>query len=318
MNKLISTKDRVFISLVGPSGSGKSRLIFDWLKIGTFQPEFDKIYYFYQHYQPLYGLMKEKIKNIEFINGVDFQFIEQLPNNGKNYLLIFDDSCEEIFNSKEFVKVATAGRHRGLNTIYIKHNLFHKSKLGRDVELQNTHIVLFKSPRDVLQINTLGTQLGLGSQLKEWYQDATSVPYGHLLIDLSPKTVDSLRYCTNSGSAPTKFYLPKHSQKITFLDDEHTISLYAKHVPKLDSKMQKVVFTSLPERLYRVHQRMHRKHVTRTTRRSKENRRTKISKRNKKLARKRTPLHERRKILSSTKGLNLIATITKSVIVRLS
>ena len=237
MNKLISTKDRVFISLVGPSGSGKSRLIFDWLKIGTFQPEFDKIYYFYQHFQPLYGLMKEKIKNIEFINVIDFQFIEQIPNNGKNYLLIFDDSCEEIFNSKEFVKVATAGRHRGLNTIYIKHNLFHKSKLGRDVELQNTHIVLFKSPRDVLQINTLGTQLGLGSQLKEWYQDATSVPYGHLLIDLSPKTVDSLRYCTNSGSAPTKFYLPKHSQKITFLDDEHTISLYAKHVPKFDSKI---------------------------------------------------------------------------------
>ncbi len=318
MNKLISTKDRVFISLVGPSGSGKSRLIFDWLKIGTFQPEFDKIYYFYQHYQPLYGLMKDKVKNMEFINGINFQFIEQIPNNGKNYLLIFDDSCEEIFNSKEFVKVATAGRHRGLNTIYIKHNLFHKSKLGRDVELQNTHIVLFKSPRDVLQINTLGTQLGLGSQLKEWYQDATPVPYGHLLIDLSPKTVDSLRYCTNSGSAPTKFYLPKHSQNITFLDDEHTISLYAKHVPKLDSKMQKVVFTSLPERLYRVHQRMHRKHVTRTTRRSKENRRTKISKRNKKLARKRTPLHERRKIFSSSKGLNLIATITKSVIVRLS
>ena len=283
MNKLISTKDRVFISLVGPSGSGKSRLIFDWLKIGTFQPEFDKIYYFYQHYQPLYGLMKEKIKNIEFINGIDFQFIEQIPNNGKNYLLIFDDSCEEIFNSKEFVKVATAGRHRGLNTIYIKHNLFHKSKLGRDVELQNTHIVLFKSPRDVLQINTLGTQLGLGSQLKEWYQDATSVLYGHLLIGLPQK---QLTLFDIEQTAPTKFYLPKHSQGITFLDDERTISLYAKHVPKLDSKMQKVVFTSLPERLYRVHQRMHRKHVTRTTRRSKENRRTKISKRNKKTRKK--------------------------------
>ena len=83
MNKLISTKDRVFISLVGPSGSGKSRLIFDWLKIGTFQPEFDKIYYFYQHYQPLYGLMKEKIKNIEFINGVDFQFIENFQTMRK-------------------------------------------------------------------------------------------------------------------------------------------------------------------------------------------------------------------------------------------
>ena len=43
------------------------------------------------------------------------------------------------------------------------------------------------SPRDVLQTNTLSQQLGLGSQLKEWYQDATSVPYGHLFFDLSRK-----------------------------------------------------------------------------------------------------------------------------------
>ena len=42
MNKIISTKERIFISLVGPSGSGKSHLIHDWLIIGTFQPDFDK------------------------------------------------------------------------------------------------------------------------------------------------------------------------------------------------------------------------------------------------------------------------------------
>ena len=51
MNKIISTKERIFNSLVGPSGSGKSHLIHDWLIIGTCQPEFDKIYFFYQHYQ---------------------------------------------------------------------------------------------------------------------------------------------------------------------------------------------------------------------------------------------------------------------------
>ena len=130
-------------------------------------------------------------KKLKFIQGVDFDLIENLPNNGTKYLLIIDDSCEKFSNSKQFVKFATSGRHRGLNTIYIKHNLFHQSKLGRDVELQNTHIVLFKSPRDVLQINTLSQQLGLGSQLKKWYQDAKFVPYGHLLIDLTPKTVDT-------------------------------------------------------------------------------------------------------------------------------
>ena len=31
-----------------------------------------------------------------------------------------------------------------LSTIYIKHNIFHQCKLGRDVELQNTHNVLFR------------------------------------------------------------------------------------------------------------------------------------------------------------------------------
>ena len=46
MNKIISTNERIFISLVGSSGSGKSHLIFDWLKIGTFQPAFDKIFNF--------------------------------------------------------------------------------------------------------------------------------------------------------------------------------------------------------------------------------------------------------------------------------
>ena len=46
MNKLISTKNRVFISMEGPSKTSKWQLIYNWLKIGTFQPKFDKIYNF--------------------------------------------------------------------------------------------------------------------------------------------------------------------------------------------------------------------------------------------------------------------------------
>ena len=91
----------------------------------TFQPAFDKIFCFYQHYQPLYSQMQRK--NLKFIQGVEFDLIENLPNNRIKYLLIFDDSCEEISNSKQFVKIDTAGRHRGVNTIYIKHNLFQQS-----------------------------------------------------------------------------------------------------------------------------------------------------------------------------------------------
>ena len=108
-------------------------------------------------------LCKKRLKFSSLLKVcVNFEFIDSLKNNGTKYLLIFDYSCAEICNSKAFFDIATAGRHRGLSTIYIKHNLFNESKLGRDVELQNPHLVLFKSPRDVMQVSTHSAQLGLG------------------------------------------------------------------------------------------------------------------------------------------------------------
>ena len=96
--------------------------------------------------------MQKEVENLEFVRGVNFEFIHSLKNNGTKYLSVFDVSCEEICISKAFVDIAFAGRHWSVSSIYIKHNLFHQSKLGIDVELQNTHIVLFKSPGDVMQV----------------------------------------------------------------------------------------------------------------------------------------------------------------------
>ena len=205
--------------------------------------------------------MQKEIEKLEFVRGVNFEFIESFKNNGTKYLSIFDNSCEEICNSKAFVNIATAGRHRGLSTFYINHNLFHQSKLGRGVELQNTHIVLFKSPRDVMLVTTLSTQLGLGSELVDWYLDATSVPFGHLLIDLSSRTDDRLRYCTNTGSIPSKFYIPDQHSKVLkdskALNDEHTKSLYSPSVPSIFPQMQKSFPSVLPKRVYPVSLRLH-------------------------------------------------------------
>ena len=201
--------------------------------------------------------MQKEIENLEFVQGVNFEFIDSLKNNGTKYLLIIDDSCGEICNSKAFVDIATAGRHRGLSKIYFKNNLFHQSKLQKDVELQNTHIVLFKSLRDVMQVTTLSTQLGLGSELVDWYRDATSVPFGHLLIDLLPRTDDRLRYCTNSGSVPSKFYISERLKLLRTLDDEHTKTIYSPSVPFAFPQMQKPLPSVLPKRVYPVSMRMH-------------------------------------------------------------
>lgn len=233
MNKLIATDERIFMSLVGPSGCGKSQLILDMLNMDVFQPKFNSIIFFYQfpqekYFQSLIKCCTTKHIKLELVQGADFEVVDDLPNDGTNYLLVFDDSCEEISRSKSFEKIATAGRHKKLNVIYIKHNLFHKSPLGRDIELQNTHIVLFKSPRDVNQVRVLGRQLGLGRDLENWYKRATKEPYGHLLIDLSPKTVDHLRF--SSGFSPSKFYIPNRSSRSVIIDDQRTQLLYAQSV----------------------------------------------------------------------------------------
>ena len=44
-----------------------------------------------------------------------------------------------------------------------------------------------------MQVTTFSTQLGLGSELVDWYRDVASVPSGHLWIDLSPLTDGKLR-----------------------------------------------------------------------------------------------------------------------------
>ena len=83
----------IFFSLVGPSGSEKLHPVFDWLKIYTFQTKFDKSLYFDQDYQPLYGQMQRNI--LQFIQEIDFEMIENIPNNETKYWLIIDDFCED-------------------------------------------------------------------------------------------------------------------------------------------------------------------------------------------------------------------------------
>ena len=189
-------------------------------------------------------------------------------------MVIIVDSCDEICNSKAFVDIATAERHRGLSTIYIKHKFFHQSKLGRDVELQNTHIVLFKSLRDVMQKTTRGAQLGLGSELVDWFWDARSVPFGLLLIDLSPRTEGRLRYCTNSGSVSSKFYI---LERLETLDDEHTKSFSYPTVAIAFPQLQKSRSSVLSEKVCPVSMRLHSKSTEKKLASHKKTSRGKVS-----------------------------------------
>ena len=151
-----------------------------------------------------------KKQNIEFVPCLDFSMINKL----EDCLLVFDDSCEEIYQEKEFVKLAVAGRHKKVHCIFVKHYLFHQSNWSRTIDLNTTHINVFKSPRDLQQIDHLGRQLKKVDFLRDCYTRATSEPYGHLLIDLDPKTSEALRFCSNiTAPGAGIFYIPSETAK---------------------------------------------------------------------------------------------------------
>ena len=109
--------------------------------------------FFYKNIQPIVrDELNARIIQIEFVN---LDEIDRLRNI-ENILLLFDDSSEEIYNDDEIVKLATAGRHKGLMVIYAKQNLFHQSRWSRNIDSNISEIILFKSPRDIQQLDHLG------------------------------------------------------------------------------------------------------------------------------------------------------------------
>ena len=148
-------------------------------------------------------------------------------------------------HSKLFIDITTAGRYRGMGTINIEHFLFHQSKLEQDVELQNTHIALIRSPRDLMQVSTLSAQLGLRSELVDWYRDATSVPYGHLLLDLSPRT-DDYDIVKTPDPIPQSFFIPDRSKHSKRLDCEFAKFLSTPSAPIFFQQLRKSFPSVLP------------------------------------------------------------------------
>ena len=50
---------------------------------------FEKIYFFYQHSQPLYDLMQKETENLEIVRGVNFELIDSIKKQRYKVLVIF-------------------------------------------------------------------------------------------------------------------------------------------------------------------------------------------------------------------------------------
>ena len=153
------------------------------------------------------------------------------------------------------------------------------------------------------QVATLCVQLGLGSTLVDWYRDETSVRFGPLLIDFSPRRDDRLRFCTIRGSIPSKFYVPDNLKHLKYLDDEHSKSLYSPSIPTLFLRMRKSVFKNLSKRIYPNSQQIHCQPAARKLVTSKKKSRPKVQRQNSRTAFKNNNLEATRNSTSVAKTI---------------
>ena len=121
----------------------------------------------------------------------------QTVSGNDKVMAIFYDSCDDILESVSFANLATAGQHKGVSVIFIKHSLYQQGKFCVTVDKNTTLVVILKLPRIGRQLKILDSELQIADSafLEAAYQQATSIHFDHLLIDLTTTCHESLRFC---------------------------------------------------------------------------------------------------------------------------
>ena len=175
------------LTISGASGCGKSYLVYDIIKsaIRAMRVPPSGIIICYGCPQSFYQEFIKLGYPVQMIKGV----LDFTPP--KNSLIIFDD-LQEMAHLIEpyFTKYV---HHLEISVIYLTQNLYLKT--NRTITLNSQYIILFKSPRDKRQIQTLAQQME--PRNSNWvvrsYNDATIKPHSYVLFDFLQTTNEEAR-----------------------------------------------------------------------------------------------------------------------------
>lgn len=198
----------------GPSGSGKTVFVKNLLRNAykLINVKIDSIVFLYSCWQPLYDELLS-LYDIKFIEGIPKSLTDEtLIKPNVNVLIICDDLMCQAFSNAELSRAFTQYVHHiPFSIILITQNLFFHGKTSRTIALNTHYLILYKSPRDSMQIMTLGRQIYPGNTkfFMECYKDATNQPYGFLLIDFKAKTPERFRLRSHLFSDQQVVYVQK-------------------------------------------------------------------------------------------------------------
>lgn len=207
INEDISEEDLIvfkhpFTSIIaGPTQSSKTTIVIKILEFSSIliQPPPENIIYCYSIWQNSYDIIKSKLSNIKFHQGlIDF---EEINKNERNLIIIDDlmEKCDNIDIRNLFTKQS---HHMNTSVFFISQNLFPKEKHCRTISLNTHYLILTQNKRDSAQINVLARQVLASNPnaLIESYIDAIKSPFGYLFLDFKPQS----KFLIQTGILPTE------------------------------------------------------------------------------------------------------------------
>ena len=182
--------------IAGPTGSGKTELVFNLIRqrttVCTNPPQ--QIVYCYGAWQRKFEEFRDEVDFREGLLDVE----RDIPDDGYARWLIIDDLMEEISGKSSTNNLFTKhSHHKNISVFFLTQNLFKKE--NRTVSLNTKYMFVFKNPRDKQVIESLARQAfpGKVAAVRQAYAIATVEPHSFLLIDLSQTASERTRLLAN-------------------------------------------------------------------------------------------------------------------------
>jgi len=187
--------------VAGPSSCGKTSFVRNVLRFfkctTTIEKENIKVLWCYGQWQSGYSKDVSDHVHVEYHEGIPS--IETLESV-KPDVIVLDDLMFEVASDHRVAKLFTMfSHHNNISVFFVTQNLTLKGRGIIEINRNTMYIVLFKNARDGHAVSTVGNQVMRENKrhFTDSFTDATSCPYGYLLVDCHPTTPREFTLKTN-------------------------------------------------------------------------------------------------------------------------
>ena len=153
-----------------------------------------QVHYCYGAWQDRFRGMQDQ--GVVFHEGLpDHEALVQWFPQGQG-VLVLDDLMDEGSHDKRVLDLFTKhSHHQGVTVLYLCQDMFPVGRYAKSISRNAHYIVAFKNPRDQLGVRNVMLQSfpTTWKDTLETFHQATTRPYGYLMLDLHPASSDQQR-----------------------------------------------------------------------------------------------------------------------------